>query len=339
VLLSAQFKAGKTTLVGNYIRSLADGDPWLGQYDVVATSTTIAALDFEMSPDTHDAWLGAQRIRRDDKVLSILMRGNARAFDILDPGRRREWAQRLKVLGVEVLILDCLRPVLDALGLDEHKDVGQFLVAFDALLSEAEIEDALIVHHHGHNGERARGDSRLLDWPDVVWKLVRQDDQPASPRFISAYGRDVDVSESQLAYDPHTRRLTLLGGSRADVKTTAALDAVLDVLEAQSDLSGHKVWLALKESGHPKNAIEDALKAGRINGRLIATPGPRGAILYRSGSASRTFPALSQGRSEECVSDLPSSPLGEREGGTLRQVSASIQPASRREGQANDGRF
>jgi hypothetical protein len=104
--------------------------------------------------------------------------------------------------------------VLDALGLDEHRDAGRFLVALDSFLAEAKIPEALIVHHMGHSGERSRGDSRLRDWPDVERRLVREDDDPGSPRFITAYGRDVDVSESQLAYDPLTRHLTINGGSR-----------------------------------------------------------------------------------------------------------------------------
>ena len=33
-LLVAQYKAGKTTLVGNLIRALADGEPFLGHFDV-----------------------------------------------------------------------------------------------------------------------------------------------------------------------------------------------------------------------------------------------------------------------------------------------------------------
>jgi hypothetical protein len=64
----------------------------------------------------------------------------------------------------------------------------------------------------GHANERARGDSRLRDWPDVEWRLVRRDDDPASARFITAYGRDVDVPESQLIYDHGTRHLTIEDG-------------------------------------------------------------------------------------------------------------------------------
>jgi hypothetical protein len=73
-------------------------------------------------------------------------------------------------------------------------------VAFDALLRDVgpddRAADGMVVHHMGHAGERSRGDSRILDWPDASWKLVREDlDDPASPRYLSAFGRDVDVPE------------------------------------------------------------------------------------------------------------------------------------------------
>jgi hypothetical protein len=131
-----------------------------------------------------------------------------------------------------VLLFDCLRPVLDALGLDESHDAGRFLVAFDALLLEAGIGEGGIAHHMGHVGERSRGDSRLRDWPDVEWRLVRDksnDDEtdPAAARYFAAYGRDVDQPEQLLGYDSATRRLTIAGGSRKNAKAEALVAAVV----------------------------------------------------------------------------------------------------------------
>ena len=92
---------------------------------------------------------------------------------------------------------------MDALGLDEHSEAGRWLTAFDELLKEADIREALVVHHSGHGGERSRGDSRILDWPDGIWNLVRENkDDLNSARFISAKGRDIDVAEGELHFDP-----------------------------------------------------------------------------------------------------------------------------------------
>jgi hypothetical protein len=90
-------------------------------------------------------------------------------------------------------------------GLKEDHDARIFLVAFDELLKRCGADEAVIVHHMGHNGERSRGDSRIQDWPDAIWKVVKDKeaenpDDPAVDRYCSAYGRDVDVSEGKLDY-------------------------------------------------------------------------------------------------------------------------------------------
>ena len=282
VLLAAQYKAGKTTLIGNLVRTLADGDHWLGRDAVDPADGSVVLLDFEMSPTQLDGWLRAQRIRHDDQVRVLPLRGRASSFDILTPLTRAKWAELLRACQTSYLILDCLRPVLDALGLDEHREAGRFLVAFDALLAEAGVPDACVVHHMGHSAERSRGDSRLRDWPDTEWRLMRKDEDPSSPRFITAYGRDVDVPESQLVYDTLTRRLTIETGSRRDAAAREALDAVLAVLDtANESLSGRGIKDALADSELARDTIDAALKYGLRTDALKAEQGPRNARLYR----------------------------------------------------------
>ena len=101
------------------------------------------------------------------------------------------------------------------------------------------VVDDLVVHHAGHGGERSRGASRLLDEPDAVWTLTKDadlkevtDDDPfgESPtRYLSAYGRDVELSPEALTFDLTTRQLELTGMSRAQVrgtKETSQIDKV-----------------------------------------------------------------------------------------------------------------
>ena len=302
VLLAAQFKAGKTTLVGNVARCLLDGHRWLGQYAVAPVAGTLVDLDFEMSPNQLDDWMADQHITNDDRMVPIPLRGNAGAFDILDDKRRAEWAGKLTQLGCQYLILDCLRPVLDSLGLDEHRDAGRFLVAFDALLAEAGVGDALVVHHMGHVAERSRGDSRIRDWPDVEWRLVRQDDDPSSPRFVAAYGRDVDQSESQLHFDPATRHLTMVGGSRKDAAARAALVAVLDVLDDDPGMTGRAIEARLAESEHSQKAVRDAVRLGKKDGQIRVEPGPRNALRHFSASVRQSASQRTDALVSECVS-------------------------------------
>jgi hypothetical protein len=283
VLLAAQFKAGKTTLAANVVRALLDGDAFLGVYAVTGLDGTVALFDFEMSSTQLDEWYRDQRIQHDDRLFVIPMRGAAASFNIVDPTVRGQWVERLKARGVTYLILDCLRPMLDALGLNEHTEVGRFLTALDALLREADIPEALLIHHMGHAKERARGDSRLLDWPDAGWTLVRQSEEdPASPRFFKAFGRDVDVPEMQLAYNHAGRRLTVVGGSRRQATARAALVAVLATLKgAGTPLSVRGIQHALAASDHPRDRIREAIKLGVREHAIVAEVGAHAAILHR----------------------------------------------------------
>lgn len=279
VVLVAQFKAGKTTLVGNLARVLVDGGLFLGRDLVTPVEGAVGLLDFEMGAAQFDTWLADQKIVNDDRIVVVPLRGAASAFDILNPERRAEWAELLAARGVSYLVLDCLRPVLDALGLDEHKDAGRFLVAFDALLKEAGVPEATVVHHMGHAFERARGDSRIRDWPDVEWRLVRQDEDPAAPRYITAYGRDVDQPEAQLHFDPATRHLALVGGNRADAKARGALGAVLELLAATPDLSKNEIETQLA-GAYSRAAVRKALADGVSSGQIATKPGPKNATLH-----------------------------------------------------------
>lgn len=283
VMLPAQFKAGKTTLSGNYIRSRVDGDRFLGRFDVEPMDGALLLFDLEMSEAKTLAWLRDQGIRHTERVIPVSLRGRAASFNPLDPENRARWAARAREWHATATVFDCLRPALDALGLNEHTEVGQFLVAFDAFLADAGILDALVVHHMGHTGERSRGDSRLRDWPDVEWRLVRRDDDPASARYLACYGRDVDVPETQLAYDATTRRLTITGGSRRDAAHRDALAAVVDVLDSTGEeMSGRAIEAALEDSVHPRAAIRGALRLGIRTDALTVTEGPRRSRLYAS---------------------------------------------------------
>jgi AAA domain len=284
VLLVAQYKAGKTTLVGNLIRALVDGEPFLGHFGVNTPAQRLVLIDDEMSERTVQQWMRDQHIDNTAAVADVItLRGNTAALNLLDEECRAVWAQRLRDVGCDYLIIDCLRPVLDALGLDENRDVGRFLVAWDALMAAAAIPDAALVQHMGHANERARGDSRLLDWPDAGWKLVRENDDPASPRYFSAYGRDVNIAEGRLGFDATTRHLTYTAGSRHTTRVDDAVTAIIKVLaEGDKDgLSMRGIETALAGE-HPRATIREALRrALSADIRLIGvTKGPRNAKLH-----------------------------------------------------------
>ena len=281
VMLSAQYKAGKTSLRDNLVRSLVDGDPFLGHFTVNTPAKHLVLIDDELSEHTLRPWLRAQNITPVDAVVDVIaLRGKVSTFNILDEACRADWAQRLRDVECDYLVLDGLRPILDALVLDEKSDAGMFLVAFDALLNDAGIDDACLVQHMGHANERARGDSRLQDWPDAIWRIVRETEEPDSARFFSAYGRDVDVSEGRLAFDPTTRRLTYTAGSRQDTKTEDAVASVIDVIAgADEPLSGRAIEDALA-GDHPRKNLRAAIGKTVCRGLVKVTDGPHRSKLH-----------------------------------------------------------
>jgi len=289
VMLAAQAKSGKTTLTGNLVRSLVDGDPLMGRFCVNGQARRVVVVDTELSENMVRRWFRDQGIVNTDRVDVLALRGRVGAFNVLDPRRRAEWAELLN--GADYLILDCLRPVLDALGLDEHREAGKFLVGFDALLAEAGITDGLLVHHMGHDGKRARGDSRLQDWPDATWRILRaKDDNPNSASFFTAFGRDVDVPEGRLDFDPATRRLTYNDGSRkADTRQASrdeVLGEIIDILACRladadgAPMSRNAILTAAKDNHRNARTVDPALDHGVIQSVLTKTNGPRKSHLY-----------------------------------------------------------
>lgn len=263
VVFAAPNKAGKTTTIGNLVRCLVDGGSFLDEFDVERAGRVVL-LDNELDPRMIRSWLRDQAIVNTDAVGVLSLRGQLSGFNILDPVVRAEWAQAIGP--ADLLVFDCLRPALDALGLSEDKDAGRFLVALDELIAEAGVQELVVVHHMGHSNERSRGDSRILDWPDALWKIVKENaEDHASARYFSAYGRDVFHPESRLAFDPENRHLSLAGGSRHQSR---ASQAETDVLNFVSDNPGCSVTAIDKGLPGDTNAKRDAARSLAARGLL-----------------------------------------------------------------------
>jgi hypothetical protein len=298
IILAAQRKAGKTTLVGNLARSLIDGEPFLakgemfsngrGEYDVTPVDGMVGLLDLELGRDMLHRWMDDQNIRDTDRLMLESLRGRAHLFDILDDKRRQKWARLFSHYGVKVLILDPLGALLDAYGRDENSnsDVGPVLQALDALKAEAGIEELFLAHHMGHSGERSRGASKLRGWPDAEWFIVREraangeEPPPDSERFFRAEGRDVMVPETRLEYDQDTRRLWVAGGSRTQRKATKDAPAVLDIITNKPGLSQRDITAAAGEQDISRDRVKAALRFPIKGGKVRTETGARNALCH-----------------------------------------------------------
>lgn len=292
VVLAAAYKAGKTTLRDNLVRTLVDGGKFLGLYDVdQVTDGRVGVLDFEMPPNKLQEWLRDQDIGNTDRVMVWSLRGRGRLFDPRDDRVRSRWAEQLKTAEVRVLVVDCLGPILSALGLNENeqKEVGAVLDALTSLVEEAGVDELLLIHHMGHGAERSRGASRLRDWPDAEWRLVRQKDEdnpfgdpdPAAPRFFSAFGRDVEIREGQLVFDKAARRLVYAEGNRREARAGNALAFVLAWVRDHPNATVRGVQdEAARHDGLSRDVAREAIKQAVAQGLLKESSGPNRSKMH-----------------------------------------------------------
>lgn len=289
VMLVGGGKAGKSHCAHNLIRSLVDGTRFLRSARANVVDGSVALLDFELSRAMGRRWLRKQDIKNTDKVFTWFMRGSASSFNIFDPAIRKEWAFKLAEVNATYVVLDCLRPIMDMLGLDEHKDAGKFFSAFEALLKEAGIEEACVVHHMGHGGERARGDSRIVDWPDATWLLTLENPNDYnSPRFIRRYGREVDASEEQkVIFDMESGHMHVVKGGRSNQGALEALEGVIMMFKETGDetMSQLAILRGMKDTGHSRANILAGLRIGKQQGRIDEERGSRNTFLYSLATA------------------------------------------------------
>lgn len=266
VLLAAQAKSGKTTMVAaNLLTSLVDGGEFLGRFDVEKVTRRVVYLNMEVGTRTMRQWLCDANVLNTDKITVANLRGKASALSLTSLAGRKQFAAWLVDQDAEVVILDPLAPVLASLGLDENSnsEVAQFFGWWSEALMLGGVVDDMVVHHAGHGGERSRGASRLLDEPDAVWTLTKDAETKAAPegdpladmtptRYLSAYGRDVELSAESLIFDRATRGLSLTGLSKSASKIQDELKAMIKIFSDGKPRS--------------KNAIvEDGKKLGLLH--------------------------------------------------------------------------
>jgi hypothetical protein len=280
VMLAAAAKSGKTTMVAaNLIPALVDGVPFLGHHAAAPITGSVVLLNMEVGENTIRRWMRQAGIGAPERVVVANLRGKATALALGSEAGRRRLATFLRSHEAEVVILDPLAPVLAAHGLDENAnaDVATFFAWWSEALGLAGVLDDVIVHHTGHAGERSRGASRLLDEPDAIWTMTKDAEESddgysslAPTRYLAAYGRDVDLPQQSLAYDPETRRLTLTGQGKGKAAEGKAEKAVRKLMADGVPRTASGICDAI---GGSRNPIWEAVKRMAGTGDLEPTSG------------------------------------------------------------------
>lgn len=263
-LVVAQRKVGKTTWNLNLTRALITGDDFLGTFPVRPVTGRVAILNFEVSAAQLARWAHEALVPA-DRLYLVNLRG--RRNPLTHPADRAELADRLRAHRVETLFVDPFGRAYTGKSQNDPGEVSAWLTDLDTFArSEAGIGDLILNAHAGWDGERTRGASALEDWADSIITLTRGRDDDTN-RYMRAIGRDIDIDEDALTFDPHTRTLTMAGtGSRrakaAQDKSEELVEPVVDIVNRDPGINTKSIHLALKAAGHGVQA-NDASRAAR----------------------------------------------------------------------------
>lgn len=288
VLLAAQYKAGKTTLIDQVAKSVADSTHFLGKFAVADPGGRIALWNYEIDAAQYRRWLRDVSITNTGGVTVLNLRGYRMPITVRHV---EDWIVGwLEEREVKVWVVDPFARAFVGAGKSENDntEVGAFLDTLDVIKNRAGVTELILPTHTGRaemeqGEERARGATRLDDWADVRWILTKDENDT---RFFRATGRDVEVPEEKLEFDQATRGLTFGGGDRTWVKRRLLEEAVVHAVREEPGISLSKLRAFVRETvkGAGNDAIDGAA-IGAERGRLIQIQ--KG----NNGTATKHYPA------------------------------------------------
>jgi hypothetical protein len=279
ILLTAKYKTGKTTTIGNLAKTLADGGDFLGKFPVTTLTggRTVTIFNYELSENQYRRWLRDLNIDNQDAVTVVHLRG-------INLPLTQEWArervqQELVHRNTAVWIVDPFARAFIGSGEENsNSDVGAFVAILDAIKRDCGVDELVMPTHTGRSdesGDRARGATRLNDWADVQWLLTADEE---GTRYFSASGRDVDVEEEKLSYEESTRGLTMGGGDRKWESSRRTVDKVIEVVTATPGMNATE----LREAVGGKTATVTAAREQALHSHLISA--------RKDGTSTRFYP-------------------------------------------------
>ena len=276
VILFAQAKVGKTTLVFNLLRAIADEQPFLGVFDVAETTGNVGFLNYELTEDLCRTWAKRMPIEKTERVLFWNLRG------LNNPFRSRE---AMKEFAAQVLPLDVETLVLDPLSgsfigdTNNNDEVKRFFLMLEEFKVLAGVKHLFIMVHAGNDATKPRGATTLRDHPDAIWSMTKDS---AGLRKFKAEGRDVSIDEGVLTFDEATGLLTFTEGPTRSKEPNVLKARIYDFIVANPRCKASDIDLHFKGSKDRKSAIRKELVE---EGLVIVDAGSRNAKYYTAVSS------------------------------------------------------
>jgi len=288
-MLAAQFKAGKTTLGLNLAASMVSGDNFLDWFELEQLTGNVGYWNMEVDHPQMFAWQEKIIRKYPEKMFTAHLRG--KRMDLLHDAVAELTVKWLKGHDIESWILDPLGRMLD----EENSSAAfnKWFQRLEQIVADAGVRATLIIHHSGHAGvgegdavPRARGASSMMGNTDcnLFYRHAGGlgEMPPDTLRFLSAFGRGVDVPEITLDYDESTRHLSADNSApdRKHTKLYFDIDRAVQAVEEAGDWELNKTQLKAAMGGHAAGrdpAIDAAVRDGRLITKKI--PGNK-AVLY-----------------------------------------------------------
>lgn len=280
VLLAAQYKAGKTTLILNLVRAMVDGEPFLGRFETHLAGQ-VCVLNYELTDQDAQAWITDIGFRRPERALLVGLRGQPNP---LATPEGQQWLADLLVENeVELLIVDTFRAAYTGESHNDNAQVARFTRLLDELKARAGVPGLVMSHHfgrklHEEGHEHGQGAVELDNWADMRWLLTVA---PDLSRYLRVDGRGPGLDESQLSFEESSRTLRLpeskVGVDRAAARESDAEATVLLTVRLHPGVNSRE--LAERAKGN-KGDLSKALLKLCHEGRIVVVEGPNRSKLH-----------------------------------------------------------
>lgn len=246
-------KTGKSTVMLNLLKSLAQGTLFMGLFSVRQATATerVVYLNLELTDKMCRRWLKKMSFDSayTDRISIVHARGATRRFNVITPEGRTYFTDLLKSLSCRVLVVDPVAPLMAASGLNSMYDneVSMFFMRMDEIAASAGVTEIIYVAHVGKGAEpgmeTVKGSTRWEDAVDAIWTTGRATTDKHAKRWFSAEvrgGEGAEIEESEIVFDSATLEVSIATTFGKHRHVTALDDLKKKVLEYVSDHPGVK---------------------------------------------------------------------------------------------------
>ena len=290
-VLIAQWKTGKTTFAMDLVKSLVDGDPFLGQFEITKRCRVVFwSLEVEMDELTRDFALPMQ-FQHDTDLL--VFDGVGHGVNILTEAGKKYTVAQLN--GYDVWVIDSLSVLAVWAGVNIDKDnvdTRRLFAAIDEIKARSGVQVSFVLAHTPRaemqeGKERARGASAIDEHAGARWILT----EDGGVRFLSVNGRGVALRQTSLVFDAETKRSAIGGETRAELADENNVQAVVTLVRGAPGLSKLKLTEMVKRrlncgAAAARDAIEESVENGWLEVRRETRSGGGRATVrhYPAGS-------------------------------------------------------